>query len=113
MHPRLSFNAAYRKLWTPIRQAAPVILAHAGSCLFGRSLAQGVRNHSLILGQSRSRLTLCPAGEAFRDYFDGGEKNFRNQNLAVVGATGIEPVTPTMSRWCSTAALRAHTGAGY
>src|SRR5215203_4359078 len=27
---------------------------------------------------------------------------------AMVGATGIEPVTPAMSRQCSTAELRAH-----
>ena len=27
----------------------------------------------------------------------------------MVGATGIEPVTPTMSRWCSSAELRART----
>ena len=31
----------------------------------------------------------------------------RKSRLAMVGAAGIEPATPTMSTWCSPAELRA------
>jgi hypothetical protein len=38
-----------------------------------------------------------------------GKRSEANSLIYMVGATGIEPVTPTMSTWCSPAELRART----
>ena len=57
--------------------------------------------------------------DGYTDYFDREGKNVKKSLLktpidgarlssVMVGATGIEPVTPAVSRQCSTAELRTH-----
>ena len=57
------------------------------------------------VGDARAR---DAARNAQESWSKGRRNRTRDCGAAMVGATGIEPVTPAMSRQCSTAELRAH-----